>query len=114
MERSLSGMTRKGVPSPGPSKGQRSVQIRGLLRKGVSVKDIVEYGFPHAEVTNEKVNLQKQQHAVNRVTHERKHETERCKCCGGQAIKGTCERGKCKGCVCRERTNEERGGRWKV
>lgn len=107
-------MKRKGAPSPAPSKGQRAVQIRGLLREGHSVKEIVELGFPHLEVSNEKVSLQKQQNAVNRVTHERKHETERCKECGGQAIKGTCERGRCKGCVCRERTNKEREGRWKV
>lgn len=115
VERSVSSMTFRNL-KPYKNRPDRAVQIRSLLRDGATVEQIAQMGFPHMEITAEKLNFDNPKNkAANRNTHERKVKNPgRCKECGGLGEKHTFTKGICMACVCRERTNYERKGRWRV
>lgn len=108
-------MTKKKV-KPFTNRTDRIVQIRQLLRQGVTVKELTEWDFSCLEVSKVKESME--QSAETRKPknfYEKKPKNlARCVGCGGLGDKFTFVKGICMGCVCRERTNYERKGRWRV
>lgn len=99
---------------PYKSKWDRRTQLRQLLAGNISVKQLAEWGFDHLEITAAKLSLEKRSERVRVDTGYKPKDLIRCKGCGGLASEGTFQNGVCMGCVCRERTNYERGGRFRV
>ena len=98
--------------TPYKSKSDRSVQIRSLLRNKVRIEEIIARGFPENEVRTI-ANSMKETPVKNEYEKKPKN-PGRCKECGGLGEKHTFTKGICMACVCRERTNYERKGRWRV
>lgn len=93
----------------------RMPQIRSLLRQGATAKQIAEMDFPAFEII--KVQRQLRIESEKKPKNNEKREPKdcvRCKGCGCRASKRTLVKGVCMGCVCRERTNFERKGRFLV
>ncbi len=106
-------MTAKRI-KPFARRTDRITQIRQLIAQKTSVKQLAEWGFDHMEITAAKLSLEKRSERVRVDTGYKPKDLIRCKGCGGLASEGTFQNGVCMGCVCRERTNYERGGRFRV
>lgn len=107
-------MNRGASIKPYKNKGDRITQLRQLLSNKVTQKQLAEWGFDHLEITAAKLSLQKRSERVRVDTGHKPKDLVRCKGCGGMASESTLQKGVCLGCVCRERTNFERKGRFRV
>lgn len=101
-------------PKPFARKSDRITQLRRLLSNKVTAKQLAEWGFDHLEITTAKLSLERRSERVRCDTGYKPKDLVRCKGCGGMASENTFQNGVCMACVCRERTNYERGGRFKV
>jgi hypothetical protein len=103
-----------GFIKPRNTQSERVMQLRSLLTQGKTIKELVEMGYPLAEATTAKIALNKKADRVRCDTGYQPKDLIRCQGCGNLASEKTFECGLCMGCVVRERTNQERKGRFRV